>query len=86
VSAQNIKPTPGIQRTKNKAFILKKNKGIDMIIEVEKLFFLFCFSFCFIFSFIFCFSSSFIYHLKLLQYLCDIIFSSAYKIEASPVP
>jgi hypothetical protein len=39
VSAQNIKPTPGIQRVqKNKAFILKKNKGIDMIIEVEKLF------------------------------------------------
>jgi hypothetical protein len=37
VSAQNIKP--GIQGYKNKAFILKKNKGIDMIIEVENYFF-----------------------------------------------
>jgi hypothetical protein len=62
VSAQNIKPTPGIQGVKNKAFILKKkNKGIDMIIEVEK-FFSSVLALCFIFSFIFfCFSSSFVF-------------------------
>jgi hypothetical protein len=37
VSAQNIKPTPGIQ-VSTKQSLHSKNKGIDMIIEVENYF------------------------------------------------